>query len=439
MRKISFKIVALMFVFTMILSVNACKATPTTTTSSQVATPTQKAPVTIVLTGSQNWFKDAQRELFTDYETASGNTVDIQVNPDDQNDAVLKAKLATNEIPDVVMYFNGAAGKTVLQADKYFLDLTDQPYVKEIDEDYLETFMTWDGKVYGIPFGGMNPWGCFYNLKVFSDLNISEPKTYEDLLAASAKIKAAGIIPMYLAGKDLWPCELWMDAYWIAAIDRNNPGVMDKYAKNEIKFANMPDFVEGLERMRQYNLSGYFGSNPLSQTYAGAAEALYTGKAAMFPIFEGFLSETKDQYPDMKDKLGYMPFPVTGDDDYGTGSSGSLYINKSGKNIDACIDMFTYLAKPDVIQKFYEAVGAQPFFKGYTISSVSPQAKKAAEAIAAGHQSTIYADFIPASYGASTFEGVQDMLLGKKTAKQVLESVDAEIAKNAKAQNLPGW
>ena len=67
-----------------------------------------------------------------------------------------------------------------------------------------------DGKQYGVPWDvGMV--GFWYNKDLFAKAGITAPPaTWDDFLADVAKLKASGVTPLAIAGKDKWPSmHLW--------------------------------------------------------------------------------------------------------------------------------------------------------------------------------------------------------------------------------------
>ena len=63
------------------------------------------------------------------------------------------------------------------------------------------------GEVYAVPITTMSTSAIFYNKKVFADLGIPVPPSYEDLKAAAPKLAAAGLIPLLHQGSNtpMWP------------------------------------------------------------------------------------------------------------------------------------------------------------------------------------------------------------------------------------------
>ena len=70
--------------------------------------------------------------------------------------------------------------------------------------------MRYDGKQYGLPWD-MGMMGVWYNKDLFSKAGITAPPaTWDDFLADVEKLKASGVAPLAIAGKDKWPSmHLW--------------------------------------------------------------------------------------------------------------------------------------------------------------------------------------------------------------------------------------
>jgi multiple sugar transport system substrate-binding protein len=85
---------------------------------------------------------------------------------------------------------------------------TDQN-LKDVMGPFLPA-VTDGGKQYMMPTN-FTTWGFFYNKESFERVGISPPKTWDKLLAAAAKLKAANVIPFTIGTRDLWANDLWFD------------------------------------------------------------------------------------------------------------------------------------------------------------------------------------------------------------------------------------
>ena len=61
-----------------------------------------------------------------------------------------------------------------------------------------------DGKQYFMPFT-QYPWGLFYRKSVWQERGYAVPKTLDELVALSTKMKADGLVPIAFAQKQGWP------------------------------------------------------------------------------------------------------------------------------------------------------------------------------------------------------------------------------------------
>ena len=68
-----------------------------------------------------------------------------------------------------------------------------------------------NGQQYGIPYN-VGVVGFWYNKELFAKAGISSaPSTWPQFLADVAKLKAAGIAPIAIGGKDKWPDAFYWD------------------------------------------------------------------------------------------------------------------------------------------------------------------------------------------------------------------------------------
>jgi raffinose/stachyose/melibiose transport system substrate-binding protein len=130
-----------------------------------------------------------------------------------ENEA-FKTKLATTQqsgsSPDLFQSWGG--GIMAAQADAGMLqDITAAiaPWKDTINPGALSIY-SYKGVQYGVPWD-MGMIGVWYNKALFTKAGISAPPaTWTDFLADVSKLKAAGIVPLAIAGKDMWPSmHLW--------------------------------------------------------------------------------------------------------------------------------------------------------------------------------------------------------------------------------------
>ncbi|CAM4068920.1 extracellular solute-binding protein [Paenibacillus alkaliterrae] len=220
-------------------------------------------------------------------------------------DQKLKAEMAAGNPPDIFEVFGGADLKLYVKAG-HMLDLT--PIIDELgikDKFASLSEFTIDGKVYGLPFGGYSE-AIFYNKKIFSELGLSIPATWEQLLDISEKIKAAGYTPFGLAAKDAWVNGMM----WNTVMERNvGMDALDKVVTGEAKWTD-ENFIKGFTAYADLVNKDYFTKGALGLAYADQGAQLLSGKAAM--VFTGSWDAnrfTSDEAGELKGQIGYFAFP----------------------------------------------------------------------------------------------------------------------------------
>ena len=99
------------------------------------------------------------------------------------------------------------------------LDLTD--YMKK--DDYVSRFVpaaltntSFDGKIYGVPVENTSVAVIWYNKAIFTELGLTPPATYDELLSVIGTLKENGIAPFALANKTKWTSSM----YYMYLVDR---------------------------------------------------------------------------------------------------------------------------------------------------------------------------------------------------------------------------
>jgi raffinose/stachyose/melibiose transport system substrate-binding protein len=85
------------------------------------------------------------------------------------------------------------------------MDLTDQPFVKNYDENAIRDAGTYNGKVYEINLARVGFSGLYINKDLFTANNVAVPTTWTELVAACKTFKAANVPCITAGGQDGWP------------------------------------------------------------------------------------------------------------------------------------------------------------------------------------------------------------------------------------------
>lgn len=119
----------------------------------------------------------------------------------------LRTLIASNEMPDM---FDTDPDAYADKLVKLGLLVDMKKVLKDIGkyDDYRPIALQYqqfaDGSMYTLPLEyGIE--GFWYNIKIFNDLGLKTPTTFDELMTASETLKKNKITPMAVDGKDNWP------------------------------------------------------------------------------------------------------------------------------------------------------------------------------------------------------------------------------------------
>lgn len=294
------------------------------------------------------------QELAEEYEEKTGVKIDFQVIPDAQWRDLLKVKLDSGEAYDIMnVDADPLSLVSRINPEKNCVDLSDQEWVSRLDPVVLDDISV-NGKVYGIQFNGVRRSGFMYNKKMFEELNLKAPTTYEEFKTVCQTLLDAGITPIYEATQNGWHqvTPLFeLGSYYITKYD-------DLYAKlnnNEMRVADVKEILTVLQQIQEFAELGFYGENFMSQSVEGAKEALATGQAAMFSNDSGWATELETEYPEMAGNVGFFVAPWADNQTISCNPTCNAYfINKNSKYVEEAKDFFHFLAEHDNLQKMLD-------------------------------------------------------------------------------------
>lgn len=215
------------------------------------------------------------------------------------------------DFPDIVSQMSGTM--IPLAEEGLFVSLDEAFATPALDQDmnWGDTFipkllesMQVDGANYFVP-EGMYTHGFFYDEVMFEELGIKVPETWDELMDACEKLKAAGIAPVTLDGTTDVYNEWWFIRFATRLV---GPEKIDQAARGEISFKEDPAFLKAAEYVATFSEKGYFQSGYEGSVFP-AAQALFTqGKAGMLLCGAWIPTEMASQTPDtMKMRMFTLP------------------------------------------------------------------------------------------------------------------------------------
>ncbi|MEV1002869.1 extracellular solute-binding protein [Nonomuraea sp. NPDC050202] len=346
-----------------------------------------------------------------------------------------KAKLTTitqsGNAPDVFASWGGGVLKQQIDAG----------LVKDISADVADVLPTFtpaalsayqlDGKTYGLPTD-IGLVGFWYNKKLFEKAGITEPPaTWSAFLEDVKKLKAAGVTPIALAGKEKWPGHY----YWaylalrIAGLDALKQAAVDHdFTK--------PDFVAAGQQVKALADLQPFQKGFLGAAYStpdGQSATVSNGKAAMELMGQWAPSVQQDSGKGLGEDLGFFPFPAV---EGGKGSIGDAFGGGGGLTVGAdapkeAVDFVKFMTEMGNHSKAVESGGVLPVLKGEESAVKDPNLKQVATLLAGASGYQLYLDqAYPPAVGQQVNDSVAELIAGTKTP----EEVGADITEVAKSE-----
>jgi raffinose/stachyose/melibiose transport system substrate-binding protein len=403
-----------------------------------------KVTLSFLVDNSEDTVKTGQ-QLVKDFAAKDPNiTLKLETRPaGTEGDNLVKTRLSTGSMSDVFMYNSGSLFQAIAP-EKNLAQLDDQPWAAQLDDNFKKT-VTAGGKVYGAPWGTFSAGAVMYNRAVYAKLNLQVPKTWAELMANSAKIKAAGIDPIVQTYQDTWTSQLFVlgDFHNVAAAE---PDFADKYTKNQAKYATSPAARKGFEHQQQAHDAGYFNKDFASSKLEDGLKKLANGEGAQYPILSGVVATIAANYPDKLKDIGMFPLP--GDDAATNGMTvwtpNGVYIPKTveGAKLDAAKTFLAFIASPQGCDsQSHSAPPTGPYaVKGCQLpADVSQVAKDIQTYIDKPGGSSLALEFLSPIKGPALEQITVEVGSGIRKAKDGAALYDQDVKKQAQQLGLPGW
>ncbi|KRQ86513.1 Multiple sugar-binding protein precursor [Caloramator mitchellensis] len=350
MKKIMSLIITLIFVVSIF---NGCTKKNATETSSQGT----GEKVKIEFFQYKQEAKETFEKLIQKFEQENPDIDVVQSNPPEAS-TVLRTRMAKRDVPDIV-----SVGGDVTYADLAkagaFEDLTDSQELQKIHPQYVQMLKDISGldKVYAIPYA-VNANAVIYNKKLFNELGLTVPKTWDEFIAVAEKTKKAGKIPFYFTFKDSWTT---LPAFNVLAADTQGDSFFAERREGKTTFKERyKEAADKFLKLVEYGHNDNFGKG-----YVDGNIAFAKGESVMYLQGIWAIPEIKKANPDIE--LGVFPYPVTNDPSKNKVVSGVdllFAISKTSKNPEAARKFVNFLLREDIAKEYLSEQNAFSAIQG---------------------------------------------------------------------------
>ncbi|MFF8605497.1 extracellular solute-binding protein [Streptomyces sp. NPDC015346] len=341
----------------------------------------------------------------------------------------LTATTASGKLPDVFQTWGGGVLRQQVEAG-LVEDLTEAlGWSSELTPVSLQAYQI-EGRTYAVPYDiGMV--GFWYNKKLFAKAGIiAPPATWAELLEDVEKLKAAGVTPIALAGKEKWPGHY----YWayLAMRVAGLPALQQAATSKDFTGAG---FVQAGTHLKELVDLQPFQAAFLGAGYGtpgGQAATMGNGKAAMELMGQWAPSVQEDAGAGLGADLGFFPFPTV---DGGAGRATEVFGGGGGFALrkgapKEALDFLKFLVLENE-SKLLASNGYLPVVKGAERQLTDANKKVVADSLVKATGFQLFLDqAYPPAVGQEVNDSVADLIAGKKTPEQVTRSI-TEAAKGA--------
>jgi multiple sugar transport system substrate-binding protein/raffinose/stachyose/melibiose transport system substrate-binding protein len=339
-----------------VLLLAACSSSPSQSasgTSSKKVTLTYLTFLTPDLT-AQFW----SNSIAAAQKTVPGVTIKQDVDPTTDRDTYAKQLLQAGEFPDLL--------ESITPSLYTSADLLTPFPSSWINANFILP-NTIKGENYIPPTNSQIIPLVYYNKALFSKAGVTPPTTWAEFMADCAKLKAAGIVPIELGGKDSFAAAMPLTGALSADVLGSDPKWIQQRYAGSVKFSD-PDVVAAATKMRTLVTDNYFEPDALSVSYAQSITNFNAGDAAMYPMGSWYLgSIPKNEW----NNIGVFPWPTN------NGSlvipfslGGSMAVSSKTPDSAAAFKFAeSWSLNPDNLKSLISGDGAFPMIKGKSLAS----------------------------------------------------------------------
>ena len=324
--------------------------------------------------------KSYMTSIFEQYETATGNKLDIISFEDDEFEMDAAKKFADGDVPDIFMHFNNADLNRFDISDNFYY-LNNESWVDDLTNSSRAYCQDGEGNLLGLPFWESSVSGCFYNKTLLNSLGLKPAATQAEFDVLCQVLADIGYTPI------CWPADgcTWMFQFGLDPIFADDPLLLEKLNKNEISYSDIPAVKNMVQWVSDAADKGWFGSDFLDSGWSDISLIMGSGKAVMTFIWDTwFYTDFEQGNKYSVDDFALMPaFMNTAENGtYEGGNLNMMMVNKNSKHLDSALEFLSFCATADNYNTAFDGISTVSCFKGQTTNIQSSMVTDASASIA---------------------------------------------------------
>ncbi|MBQ9664758.1 MAG: extracellular solute-binding protein [Oscillospiraceae bacterium] len=337
----------------------------------------------------------------------------------------IKAAMSSGEgLPDIFFTWGmGFLGEFVNAGRVYCVDDDYANYADELPEA-MTVNVRYDGKMYGVPYT-MSLVTLYANMDLLAQVGYDDiPATYEDMIDCCEALKAAGIIPFGVSGKELWCLSEYVEPLVIKSV--GGQALRDMY--NGEASWNNEGVVKAIEAFEGMVENEYFdpsaaalGNDEVKNNFIAGKYAFYQngswnnkdiGEQAQFNVKAGTFPVLDDSIP-LYSMIG--------------GPNNTLAVTESSQNKELAVEAAFFLAK-FMSDADYKSGANLPCWAADPDAEVNDLIQAAADMASKAEDMVLFGDNFLSADAANTYlDYIGLAYAGDVTPTEYVEGLDADL------------
>jgi len=340
---------------------------------------------------------------------------------------VLTTRLSSGDYPDLFNHFPLRTDFDVLVESGQILDISEEPYLANVNQEILEMSRKEDGNIYSLPLT-QNTMGIYYNNEILERVGGEIPKTYEELIALLDRVKEEPDGKFLFACKDSWTLGQMMDRR-LGQLFINSGTDFDQTFKDigagNLNAADIPEISQASEKMLQ--LFKYAQNDPFGTSFTQMCDDFATGKGIAF--FQGTWAypNIKKANPDLDFSFAAFPADQGQNSTLSTNIDIGLCIPSGSAHVEEAKIFLEFISQHENAQIFNDLDGSLSLING--VENTVEEFDTVFNAINQGDVYEMMSNYWPNGYMTRLQDLVSAMLLNNdpETFYKDLDSLTVEL------------
>lgn len=286
-----------------------------------------------------------------------------QFKSSDDYENAMKIRFAAGEYPDLF----GMKPYMLANYAPQMLDLTGQPAVAA---SMFPNSAKVDGRIVAVPRNMLNEY-VYYSKSLFAKAGVKVPQTWPEFIAVVKKLRAAGITPIIIGAKDVWPTYPFTE--YMPALESGNGAYWNLMATQDEPFKAGTAISTAYGKFQDLVKAGAFEAKSAMGLGFDQAKLLFAAKkGAMFAAGMWFLPDFRENIGGDMNDLGifYLPVRNKASDPLNATAQvdGFIGVPKGAKNPAESIKFINWFLTSEYYKGFIDYYKALPTVKGVSLN-----------------------------------------------------------------------